>query len=91
MITGDKCLECKERLKILFIKIKRIFFSVCTCNSKGSIKYDNSECTGKCCNNDGTCTCKPGYTGSNCQNCQGGYILLDVVDNEKNCTSEYIS
>ena len=74
------------------LKLKEvIYFSACTCSSIGSVKSDYSECTDKCCNNDGTCTCRPGYTGSNCQDCQEGYILLDVVDNEKNCTGEYIT
>ena len=55
------------------------------------MKYDNSKCTDKCCNNDGTCTCKPGYNGNNCQNCTEGYIISDVVDGDKICTCEYIN
>ena len=60
------------------------------CNSKGSVKSDNTKCTDKCCNNDGTCTCMPGYNGKNCQNCTEGYFISDVVDGDKICSGEYI-
>ena len=48
----------------------------CGCNSAGSTTFDGSECisvprkdneTGVCCAFDGTCTCKGGYSGDNCE------------------------
>ena len=48
----------------------------CGCNSAGSTTFDGSECisvprkdneTGVCCASDGTCTCKGGYSGDNCE------------------------
>ena len=60
----------------------------CTCNSIGAAKIDNSNCTKNCCNSNGSCTCKPGYIGMECQDCDNGYILLDDMNGDKICSCE---
>ena len=58
----------------------------CVCNSKGSTKTDNSNCINKCCNNDGSCKCLPGYSGTDCNSCQNGYFVSAVANGEVECT-----
>ena len=82
-----------ENYEIIEKQISYIFiFLECTCNIAGTTKIDNTSCTEKvdCCNEDGTCTCKPGYTGKECENCNtdNGYILSDVINGEKLCERE---
>ena len=59
------------------------------CNSQGSTKEDGSPCLDKCCNDDGSCQCKMGYTGSNCNSCNDGYYVSNITNgDEKTCSGE---
>ena len=66
-----------------------ILFVVCTCNSLGSVKSDDSACNNKCCNDDGTCKCSIGYTGDDCNICDAGYYVSANVNGENTCTRKY--
>ena len=66
-----------------------ILFVVCTCNSFGSVKSDDSACNNKCCNDDGTCKCSIGYTGDDCNICDAGYYVSANVNGENTCTRKY--
>ena len=77
----------------IYVCIGCIFlFLECTCNVAGTTRIDNSNCTDKadCCNDDGSCNCKPGYTGNDCENCNkdNGYIISNVINGEKICERE---
>ena len=60
--------------------------SACICNSQGSTKADDSTCDNKCCDDDGSCTCIPGYSTIDCNTCDIGYYVSDTVSNENSCT-----
>ena len=52
----------------------------CPCNIDGSLKTDGSVCTyaDPCpCSSNGICTCRIGYTGDNCVECEAGYFDTD--------------
>ena len=56
------------------------FIKECSCNVDGSLNSDGSKCTStdKCpCNTDGICTCKIGYTGDKCDECEASYFNLE--------------
>ena len=63
----------------------------CPCNIDGSLKNDNSVCTSTdpCpCDSNGVCTCRIGYTGDNCVDCEAGYFDTDGnnFDSISSCT-----
>ena len=61
----------------------------CECNSQGSTKEDGSPCFDKCCNDDGSCQCKRGYAGLDCNNCSGGFYVSNITSgDEKICSGE---
>ena len=43
----------------------------CSCNREGA------ELQGGCNSITGSCTCKPGYRGLNCDECENGYFTTD--------------
>ena len=67
-----------------------IFPLVCTCNSLGSTKSDDSACNDKCCDDDGYCKCIDGYIGNNCETCDTGYYVSDVINGENVCSGKWI-
>ena len=66
----------------------RLLFLACDCNSQGSTKDDGSTCFGKCCNDNGSCRCKLGYIGSDCNQCDAGYYETNIINEEKTCSGE---
>ena len=65
------------------------YFLACECNSQGSTKEDGSPCFNKCCNDDGSCQCKTGYIGLNCNNCNSGFYVSSITSgDEKTCSGE---
>ena len=77
--------EVRIEIRKLQMKLLQSYVSFpllgCMCNSKGSTKADNSVCANKCCNDDGTCKCKPGYSGTDCNNCKDGYFASHIDEN----------
>ena len=65
-----------------------LFSLACTCNSQGSTKHDDSACENKCCNLDGSCKCKAGYSGNDCNTCEVGYYVSATVNGDNSCTGE---
>ena len=63
-----------------------IFPLVCTCNSLGSTKSDDSACNDKCCDDDGYCKCITGHSGTDCNTCDTGYYTSSMIGDEKICT-----
>ena len=69
--------------QIIFVTFKRISVSSCNATTYG-VNCDQTctcvaEHTAHCHKNHGTCTCKPGFTGSNCQSgmsCQNLYLYM---------------
>ena len=55
------------------------FHLACECNSQGSTRYDGSACFKKCCNDNGSCTCKMGYIGDKCNDCDE---RIQALENE---------
>ena len=64
-------------------------YLACECNSQGSIRHDGSPCYNKCCNDNGSCTCKKGYTGDKCNDCDEGYYEVDNINGEIICSGVY--
>ena len=72
--------------KCFFLLIHKCSNLACKCNSLGSTRNDDRPCFGKCCNDDGSCKCKIGYTGSQCNECDNGYYATNITDGEKSCS-----
>ena len=69
--------------KVMYI---HFLLLACICNSLGSTKADDSACDNKCCNDDGSCTCTPGYSTIDCNTCDIGYYVSDTAFDENSCT-----
>ena len=61
----------------------------CNCNNQGSTKTDGSNCTSKCCDDDGSCQCKSGYAGESCNKCLPGYHVSAIANSEVTCDGLY--
>ena len=61
----------------------------CNCNNQGSTKTDGSNCTSKCCDDDGSCQCKSGYAGESCNKCLPGYHVSAIINSEVTCDGLY--
>ena len=74
--------------------IEQTFFMkillVCLCNSIGSTKSDGSSCNNKCCNDNGSCHCKLGYVGENCNKCDSEYYVSSITNGEVTCSGEWL-
>ena len=70
-------------------QVSWLYYDVdCSCNIDGSLKNDESVCTSTdpCpCDINGVCTCRIGYTGDNCIECEAGYY--DVGGNNFDSSS----
>ena len=69
-----------------------VFFQylACSCNSKGSTKSDDGVCIAKCCNNDGSCKCITGYSGTDCNICDIGFYVSATTSGEKTCKGDQL-
>ena len=76
----QKDFEIQNQHSLIFLPL------ACVCNSLGSTKADDSACDNKCCDDDGSCTCTPGYSTNDCNTCDIGYYVSDTVSNENSCT-----
>ena len=75
-------------MKYIFFQ-KKILSSACICNNQGSTKTDGSNCTTKCCDDDGSCKCKSGYGGEACNKCLPGYHVSAIINSEVTCEGLY--
>ena len=63
-------------------------FLACRCNSKGTLSNRNTlyiyQQDNATCNND-SCTCNSGYSGSDCNLCDNGYMVTATENGENTC------